>query len=248
MALQVLPAIDLRGGQCVRLKQGDYNQETIFSNAPGEMARKWSDGGGDILHLVDLDGAKQGEPVNLDAIKAIRKSAQIPCELGGGIRTEESIDLVLNQLGIDRVIIGTKALKDPEWLCQMAEKYPNQLVLGIDAKDSHVATEGWLNVSSVSVMDLASQYRHLPLAGLIYTNIANDGMMQGIDNSTYEDFVSLAKLGFDVIASGGVSSLEDVAKLAKLHESEQKVSGAIIGRALYDEAFTLEQAVEAAKI
>lgn len=241
--LQILPAIDLRNGRCVRLQQGDYQRETIFSDNPAEMARLWEQGGGDRLHLVDLDGAKAGRPVNLDALRSIAAAVSFPCELGGGLRDDAAVELVLNDLKIDRAIIGTAALKNPAWFASLAERFPNRIALGLDARDGLVATEGWLDVSTTSAFDLANQFAGLPLAAVIYTNIANDGMMQGIDPATLGDLERLADRGFPVIASGGVTSLDDIRRLADIHRRQPRLVGAIIGRALYDGAFQLAEAV-----
>lgn len=241
--MQLLPAIDLRGGQCVRLRQGDYNQETVFSPDPSEMALRWVSEGAERLHLVDLDGAKAGRPVNIDAIRKIVETSQIPCQLGGGLRDEASIRTMLEEIGVDRAIIGTQALKKPDWFREMAGKFPSQLCLGIDARNSYVATEGWLDVSHVLALDLARNYADLPLAAVIYTNIANDGMMQGIDRQTIEDMLELAKLGLPVIASGGVTTLSDVETLAKESVCQPKLIGAIIGRALYEGTIDLPHAL-----
>lgn len=242
--LTLLPAIDLRGGKCVRLKQGDYAQETVFGDDPAEMAARWQSEGAERLHLVDLDGAKAGRPVNLDAIRSIVSRLTIPCQLGGGIRDEAAIRLMLDEVGIDRVIVGTQALKQPGWFRQMAERYPSRLVLGIDARNSMVATEGWLDVSQTSALDLARQYADMPLAAVVYTNIANDGMMQGIDPATIEDMVQLARMGFSVIASGGVTTLQDVRNLVEAQRRAPTLNGAIIGRALYEGTIRLPEALE----
>lgn len=241
--LQILPAIDLRNGRCVRLQQGDYQRETVFSDNPAEMARLWEQGGGDRLHLVDLDGAKAGRPVNLDALRSITAAVSFPCELGGGLRDDAAVELVLNDLKIDRAIIGTAALKNPAWFASLAERFPNRIALGLDTRDGLVATEGWLDVSTTSAFDLANQFAGLPLAAVIYTNIANDGMMQGIDPATLEDLERLADRGFPVIASGGVTSLDDIRRLAEINRRQPQLVGAIIGRALYDGAFQLAEAV-----
>ncbi|MDA1017914.1 MAG: HisA/HisF-related TIM barrel protein, partial [Planctomycetota bacterium] len=157
--MEILPAIDLRDGKCVRLKQGDYNQETIFSDNPVEMAQRWADEGASRLHLVDLDGARDGRPVNHEVVRRIVNAISIPCELGGGIRDNESIRLLADDVGVDRLIIGTQALKQPEWFRDRVAAYPHRLALGIDARDSMVATEGWLDVSRTSALDMARQYQ-----------------------------------------------------------------------------------------
>lgn len=245
--MQILPAIDLRGGQCVRLRQGDYNQETVFGDDPVEMARRWAEDGVEWLHLVDLDGAREGRPVNHAVVKEITSAVGIKCELGGGVRDESSIRMMLEEVGVGRVIIGTKALKDPEWFRDMAGLFPGKLVLGIDARDSMVATEGWLDVSETSAIDLARGYADLDLAALIYTNIANDGMMQGVDEQTVRDMQDLANLGFNVIASGGVTTLKDVARLKTASDESPNLIGAIIGRALYEGTIEVADAVAAGK-
>lgn len=242
--MQLLPAIDLRGGQCVRLRQGDYAQETVFGADPTEMALKWVHQGAERLHLVDLDGAKAGRPVNVDVVRRIVKAAGIPCQLGGGIRDAEAIRLMLDDVGVDRVIVGTQALKQPAWFRQMVQDFPGRLCLGLDARDSFVATEGWLDVSKVSALELARQYADLDLAAVIYTNIANDGMMQGVDRGTIDDMLRLAGLGLPVIASGGVTTVEDIRTLAKESRTQPKLIGAIIGRALYEGTILLPEALQ----
>jgi phosphoribosylformimino-5-aminoimidazole carboxamide ribotide isomerase len=244
--LEILPAIDLRGGKCVRLRQGDYAQETVFGDEPAEMARKWEAGGATRLHLVDLDGAKAGRPVNGAAIRSILAAVRIPCELGGGIRDDTSLELVLHEWGVDRAILGTQALKQPEWFRAAAERFPHRVALGLDARDGNVATAGWLDVSQTPALDLARQFLDVPVAAVIYTNIANDGMMQGIDDGTLAELESLAELGLPVIASGGVTSADDVRRLAAVHRRQPRLIGAIIGRALYEGTLTVSQAISAA--
>jgi phosphoribosylformimino-5-aminoimidazole carboxamide ribotide isomerase len=241
--MQILPAIDLRGGKCVRLRQGDYDQETIFGDNPVEMARRWADEGAERLHLVDLDGARQGAPVNTEIIRQIVSELAIPCQLGGGIRNEESIVALLDDVGIDRVIVGTAALKQPDWFKSMCKKYPGRLVLGLDARDSQVATEGWLEVSEMSAIELAMRYTDVDLAAVVYTNIANDGMMQGIDQQTIDDMVQLAEMGLPVIASGGVTTMHDVRRLTEVSRQQPNLVGAIIGRAIYEGGIQVSEAV-----
>jgi phosphoribosylformimino-5-aminoimidazole carboxamide ribotide isomerase len=244
--MQILPAIDIRGGKCVRLRQGDYDRETVFSDDPVEMAKRFFDQGAERLHLVDLDGARAGHPVNVDVISRIVASVSIPCQLGGGLRTEEGLATILETLGVDRAIVGTQALKQPDWFREMTARFPGRIALGIDARDSKVATGGWLEVSETPAIELAKSYVGLDLAALIYTNIANDGMMQGIDDATISDMVELADLGFRVIASGGVSRLVDVRKLAATSRTHPNLVGAIIGRALYEGSLTVADAIAAA--
>lgn len=245
--MQLLPAIDLRGGQCVRLRQGDYSQETVFGADPAEMALRWANAGAERLHLVDLDGAKAGHPINVSAIRRIVEAVKIPCQLGGGIRDAAAIRTMLEEIGIDRVIVGTQALKQPEWFRQMALDFPGKLCLGLDARNSMVATEGWLDVSKISALELARQYVDLGLAAVIYTNIANDGMMQGVDRATIDDMLRLADMGLPVIASGGVTTLDDVRTLASESRLQPQLIGAIIGRALYEGTIQLPLALQAVR-
>jgi phosphoribosylformimino-5-aminoimidazole carboxamide ribotide isomerase len=244
--MQILPAIDLRGGKCVRLRQGDYGQETIFGDDPVAVARQWAEQGAERIHLVDLDGAKVGAPVNHEIVAEIVRTLDVPCQMGGGLRDENSLEQMLERVGIDRVIIGTQALKDPEWFAAMTQRWPHRVALGIDARDSMVATEGWLDVSQTSVFELAGQYVDLPVAAVIYTNIANDGMMQGIDQATIGDLGKLADMGLPTIASGGVSTLDDVRRLAREAKSHLNLVGAIVGRALYEQTMTVAEAIAAA--
>ena len=231
--MQIYPAIDLRDGKCVRLKQGDYAQETVFGADPAEMARRWVADGATWLHLVDLDGAKEGHPVNGDAIRAIVEASGVPCQLGGGLRSLEHIVEALSW-GITRVIIGTKALQSPTWLDQMARRFPDSIVLGIDAKDGHVATQGWLEVSTVAALDLAKSCAKLRLAAIIYTDISRDGMMQGANVQAMAEMAAAVQL--PVIASGGVTTLDDV---RRLHQNG--LAGCIIGRALYEGQLNLRE-------
>jgi phosphoribosylformimino-5-aminoimidazole carboxamide ribotide isomerase len=244
--MQILPAIDIRGGRCVRLRQGDYDQETVFGDDPVQMAKRWADEGAKRLHLVDLDGARAGEPVNLKVVEAIVHAVSIPCQLGGGLRTETALETILEKAGLDRAIVGTQALKQPDWFREMTARFPGRIALGLDARDSKVATGGWLEVSQTPAIDLARSFAGLNLAALIYTNIANDGMMQGIDEATISDMVELTKLGFPVIASGGVSRLQDVRRLAETSRQHPRLIGAIIGRAIYEGSLTVSDAIVAA--
>lgn len=244
--MEILPAIDLRGGRCVRLRQGDYAQETVYGNDPVEMARHWEAQGGTRLHLVDLDGAKAGKPINVNAIKGIVRSVKIPCELGGGIRDESTIRQMLTEIGIDRVIIGTQALKQPDWFREMTKLFPGRVALGLDARNGMVATSGWLDVSQTPAIDLARQFADLELAAVIYTNIANDGMMQGIDDATVDEMLRLADLGLPVIASGGVTTLGDIEKLTVISRRQPKLVGAIVGRAIYEGTIQVAEAVRIA--
>jgi phosphoribosylformimino-5-aminoimidazole carboxamide ribotide isomerase len=236
--MQVIPAIDLRGGCCVRLRQGDYGRETIFSDDPAAMAAHWESEGAGRIHLVDLDGARAGRPVNVAAVRGIVDRVGVPCQLGGGVRDEATIAGWLES-GLERVIVGTQALKDPPWFRAMALKYEGRLILGLDARDGRVATGGWLDVSSVEATTLALQFDDLPLAGVVYTDIACDGMLAGPNVAATGTIA--ARLKTPVIASGGVGSLEDLENLAVL-----PIAGCIVGRALYEGRFRFRDARERA--
>jgi len=233
--MQLWPAIDLRDGRCVRLRQGDYQQETIFGDDPAAMARRWVDAGAEYLHLVDLDGARLGRPVNLDSLRAIRAAVDIPCELGGGIRDDQAVELLL-ELGIDRLVIGTQALKRPAWFRELCQRYPQRLALGLDARGGRVATEGWLETSETPATALAAQFNDEPLAAVIYTDIETDGMLAGPNLAALAEMQEAVSL--PVIASGGVTTLDDVRRLAR-----QGVAGCIIGRALYEGSLDLTAAL-----
>ncbi|RMG38488.1 MAG: 1-(5-phosphoribosyl)-5-((5-phosphoribosylamino)methylideneamino)imidazole-4-carboxamide isomerase, partial [Planctomycetota bacterium] len=185
--MQIIPAIDVRGGRCVRLRQGDYARETVLDDDPVRVARRWAEQGAERLHLVDLDGAKAGRPVNLRTLRAIVRAVDIPCQVGGGIRDMATIQAMFREVGADRVIIGTQALKRPVWFEEMVATFPGRIVLGVDARDGRVATEGWMETSRTTARDLVARYREQPLAAVVYTNIANDGMMQGVDPGTLDD-------------------------------------------------------------
>lgn len=237
--MQIWPAIDLRGGNCVRLQQGDYHRETVFSDDPAAMARRWVDLGARCLHLVDLDGARDGRPANLDSIRAIVAAVDVPCELGGGVRSEENIAQLLD-LGLARLVVGTRALREPEWFCRMCRQFPGRLVLGIDARGGRVATDGWLTTSDVPATELARRYAREPLAALIYTDIATDGMLAGPNLAAMAEMCRAVDT--PVIASGGIGRAADVAALAAL-----PLAGCIIGRALYEGVLTLPDALAAAE-
>lgn len=235
--MEIWPAIDLRGGRCVRLKQGDYRRETVFSEDPVAMARHWVELGARRLHLVDLDGARDGLPGNLPSVEAIVRAAGIPCELGGGIRSEGTVRELLD-LGLSRLVIGTLAIRQPDWFRRMCRQFPGRMVLGIDARDSRVATDGWLETSDVDAVDLAHQFDGEPLAAVVYTDIATDGMLAGPNVEAMARMQAAVDL--PVVASGGVRSAEDVARLAAAG-----MAGAIIGRALYEGTLTLPDAIRA---
>ncbi len=221
----ILPAIDLKDGKCVRLYQGDYNQVTIFSDDPAEVGRRWRDEGAQYLHLVDLDGAKAGYPVNLDVIVKIKEASGLPVEVGGGVRDEATINQLLTH-GIDRVILGTAAVRDPIHVGQLCHKYGEQIVIGIDARHGLVAVEGWTETSLVAATLLAEDLARWGATRFIYTDISRDGTLTEPNYEAFEEFAEAA--GRPVIASGGVSRPEHVQRLAAMG-----AEGVIIGRALY---------------
>jgi phosphoribosylformimino-5-aminoimidazole carboxamide ribotide isomerase len=236
--MQIWPAIDLLGGKCVRLRQGDYDCSTVFSDDPAAMAEQWVAQGARCLHLVDLDAAKTGSPTNLKAVEGILKRVDVPCQLGGGVRSEETIARLLD-LGVARLVVGTAALKRPDWFGSICRSQPGHLVLGIDARDGRVASDGWTETSHQMATDLAVRFDDLPLAGIVYTDIATDGMLSGPNVRAMVEMQSAVRT--PVIASGGVTSSEDVADLAATG-----VAGCIIGMALYEGRLTLADALAAA--
>jgi phosphoribosylformimino-5-aminoimidazole carboxamide ribotide isomerase len=240
--MQIWPAIDLRGGNCVRLEQGDYNRETVYGSDPAQVAAKFVEQGARFLHLVDLDAAKSGLAVNLEPVRlaAAAFHQQAPggvVELGGGIRDDASLDHALD-LGIDRVVVGTAALREPEWFRRACHRWPAQIVLGIDARNGNVATDGWLKTTKSSAIELAQQFADLPLASIVYTDIATDGMLAGPNIEAMREMSEA--VGIPVIASGGVTTLSDVSRLAAVG-----VHGCIIGRALYEQRIHLVDAIRA---
>jgi phosphoribosylformimino-5-aminoimidazole carboxamide ribotide isomerase len=223
----------------VRLRQGDYAQETVFGGDPTEMARRWVGQGASYLHLVDLDGAREGRPINGDSICQIIHAAGVPCQLGGGLRSEAHITQAL-AWGVDRVVLGTRALKEPAWLERVAMQFDGKVVLGIDARDGQVATDGWLQVSSRSALELARQCTGLPLAALVYTDISRDGMLEGANIDTMAELARAVP--FPVIASGGVTTDQDIRRLARLG-----LAGCIVGRALYEGRLDLATIIAVAR-
>jgi phosphoribosylformimino-5-aminoimidazole carboxamide ribotide isomerase len=239
MKMYIIPAIDLRDGKCVRLLQGDYDRQITYHDDPFRRVNEFRSAGAEWLHIIDLDGAKAGKPVNTDTISAIVSLAQLKVEVGGGLRDEDSIKQLLD-IGVERVIIGTKAVSDFEWFSEMAERYSGKIVLGLDARGTKVATDGWTKNSSEPLLKFAKKAAKLPLAAIIYTDISKDGMMKGPNIERTKTLVS--EVGIAVIASGGVSKIGDIKKLAKTG-----VEAVIIGRALYEGALNLAEAIEAAK-
>lgn len=236
----IIPAIDLKGGRCVRLKQGRMSDETVFSNVPEEMAIRWHECGARRLHIVDLDGAVKGRPVNTEVIKRIVKAVPIPVELGGGIRGMAVLDAYID-LGLDYVILGTVACKDPEFVRRACRAYPGQIILGIDAKDGLVAVEAWTEATRQEPKDLARQFGDAGLSAIIYTDISRDGMRTGCNVAATRDLARSTHI--PVIASGGISGLADVLEIVPL--KKDGVMGMITGRALYDGSLDLSEAISA---
>ena len=237
--MDILPAIDLIDGKCVRLIQGEYHKKITYKDDPVAQAKEFFDAGAAWLHIVDLDGAKLGKPMNADVVAQIAKSVSMKIELGGGVRNEEAIVKMLDA-GVTRLILGSSAIKQFDWFCEMARKYPNRLVLGLDARGSTVATEGWLQQGAHSVLDFAKKAADLPLDAIIYTDISKDGMLAGPNIERTKTLVEAVDL--PIVAAGGVTTVEDVKTL-----KAAGVAGAIIGRALYEGTITLTDALAAEK-
>ncbi|MHC5144140.1 MAG: 1-(5-phosphoribosyl)-5-[(5-phosphoribosylamino)methylideneamino]imidazole-4-carboxamide isomerase [Planctomycetota bacterium] len=237
--MDILPAIDLIDGQCVRLIQGQYDKKITYKDDPVAQAKEFFDSGAQWLHVVDLDGAKQGKPVNAEVVAKIAKELPMKVELGGGIRDEAAIMTMLDA-GVTRLILGSSAIKQFEWFSEMARKYPDRLVLGLDARGANLATEGWLDQGSQSVLCFAQQAADLPLAAIIYTDISKDGMLDGPNVERTKQLAETVDL--PIVAAGGVTTVEDIKTL-----KAAGVAGAIIGRALYEGSITLTEALEAEK-
>lgn len=232
----IIPAIDLKDGQCVRLKQGRMEDDTVFSDDPVATATHWVDQGARRLHLVDLNGAFAGTPIHKNVVESIaRAHPELPIQIGGGIRSLETIRHYL-EAGVSFVIIGTKAVQDPEFVEQACREFAGHIIVGIDAKDGLVATDGWANVTNVKATDLAIRFAHAGVSSIVYTDIARDGMMQGVN---MDQTVNLAQAcGLPVIASGGVTNLDDIRGL----KGKAGILGAITGRAIYEGTLNLREA------
>ncbi len=235
--MYLIPAIDLLGGKCVRLLQGEYNRYINYEDDPGKKAIEFKQAGAEWLHIIDLDGAKIGKCVNVDAIRDIVQSAKgLKIQVGGGIRDRESITKVL-EMGVTRVILGTKAVSDFEWFSEVAKEFAGKVVLSLDARGSKIATDGWKKDSSQEVIDLAKKAADLPLAAIIYTDINRDGMLAGPNIERTKQLAEAINL--PIIAAGGVTTIEDIQKLAET----KVISAAIVGRALYEGTLNLDEAI-----
>ena len=236
--IEIIPAIDLLGGKCVRLRQGNYKEVTEFNEDPIEQALLWEAQGAKRLHLVDLDGAKTGHPFNDLVIKEIRKKINIPIQIGGGIRTSRRAEDLIN-LGINKVILGTLAIENPETVEKLSEKNPNKVVVGIDAKEGKIATRGWINQSKTNASDLIKRFSQTKVAAFICTDISTDGTLQGPNLSFLSEMASISNT--PVIASGGIGNIGDILSILPLEE--KGISGIILGRALYDGTLDLAEAI-----
>lgn len=240
--MMIFPAIDLRQGRCVRLVEGKIDRETVYSHDPAGMARHWEEMGAEFLHLVDLDGAFSGYPQNLPVVKEIIDSIRIPVQLGGGIRTMETVEMLLEE-GVQRVILGTAAISDADLVARACDKYGERIVIGIDSKKGLVAIKGWEATSAKTALELALEMKAMGVARVIYTDIGRDGTLKGANVEATGELAR--KSGLKVIASGGVSSLDDIRAIKNIEESG--VEGVILGKALYSQAVDLREALKVAK-
>lgn len=238
----VIPAVDLADGKCVRLRQGDMTQRTVYGDDPAAMARHWEEQGAEVLHVVDLDGALSGQSANLPAIEAIVGAVRIPVELGGGLRTRADVQRVLD-LGVRWAIMGTSALRNPQAVQEAVAAYGERVIVGLDARDGRVAVSGWTETSDVSVLDLARQMETMGVQRLICTDIATDGMLAGPNLASLRAIAEAVDI--EIIASGGVSSLQDIIALKTLEPLG--VIGVITGKAIYEGTLDLKQAIAAAR-
>jgi phosphoribosylformimino-5-aminoimidazole carboxamide ribotide isomerase len=237
--MDIIPAVDIKGGKCVRLRQGERSQETIYGEDPVLMAQKWQNAGARLLHIVDLDGAWAGKPQNYLVIQRIISSVNIPIQVGGGIRDFAAIRRYLD-IGIERIILGSSALKNPSFIEEMCNEYPDKILLGIDTKEDYVAYDGWENVSEKNAIDVALQFQDSSIRAFIFTDICRDGMLEGPNIKAIEKFAR--KVNKPILAAGGIKSLEDILSLIKLEEIG--LEGIIVGRALYEGTLDLREALE----
>ncbi|MHC4745067.1 MAG: 1-(5-phosphoribosyl)-5-[(5-phosphoribosylamino)methylideneamino]imidazole-4-carboxamide isomerase [Planctomycetota bacterium] len=237
--MYIIPAIDLRDSKCVRLIQGDYHRQIDYRDDPVAQAREFSEAGAEWLHMIDLDGAKVGRPVNTDAISAVSQLGLLKIEVGGGLRDQESIKQLLD-IGVERVIIGTKAVSDFDWFARMAQEFSGRVVLGLDARGSTVATHGWTQDGHLEILEFAARAAELPIAAIIYTDISKDGMMAGPNFERTKALIDAVDI--PIVASGGVSQISDITKLVEIG-----ADAAIIGRSLYEGAMSLADAIAATK-
>ncbi len=236
----IIPAIDIRGGRCVRLKQGRLEDTTTYSPSPEEMAEKWEAEGAELIHVVDIDGAMAGEVRNGDTVSRILDTVNIPIQIGGGIRSVNALETYLD-MGVKRVVLGTKAIDSPDFIEDVCRRFPGKIAIGIDAKDGLVAVKGWKETTQEKAIDIAKRFEDLGVSVIIYTDISRDGMLSGPNLRAIASMLDV--LSIPLIASGGVAALHDVEALDAMGELE----GVIIGKALYSEAFRLNDAIRLTK-
>lgn len=236
--MKIIPAIDIQNGNCVRLRQGDFSQETIFHDNPVNMAKKWVNEGAERLHLVDLDGARLGSPINIEIVSNIcRNFPNIPIQIGGGIRDLDTANRYL-ETGASFIIIGTKAVEDPSFIKELCDNFPGKIIVGVDAKNGEVATDGWKSISNKNTIELSKEFEDYGVSEIVYTDIEKDGMMEGLN---IDATLNLAKnVNIPIIASGGVSCINDIHEMSAYVDSG--ISGIIIGRALYEKKISIEEA------
>jgi phosphoribosylformimino-5-aminoimidazole carboxamide ribotide isomerase len=237
--MQIIPAIDIKDGRCVRLYQGKYEEVTVFDHDPVAVARRWEQLGAQRIHVVDLDGAKAGRPVNAQIVFAIMRAVNVPVQLGGGLRDQGAVDAALS-LGVDRAILGTSAVRDPQLIARLVQRYGERVIVGVDARDSMVAAQGWTETSHVRADELVRRMGHMGVQTIIYTDISRDGTLEGPNVAGVFDLVQLH--GPEIIASGGVGQIDDLVALA-----HTGAAGVIVGKALYTGAIDLSQALGALK-
>ena len=242
--MQIIPAIDIRKGKCVRLIMGDVRDETVYSKEPVEMAKLWQVKGGRMIHVVDLDGALTGKPKNMDIILKIIKALRVNVQVGGGLRDEETIKRYL-RAGAKRVIVSTSVIKDEEFLAKMIEKYKNELIIGVDAKDGFVAARGWKDITQIKAIDLIKKLEEKGVKRIVYTDINRDGVLRGPNIKSITNV--LKNTAMKVIVSGGITRLKNIERLMELNKKHQNVDGIIIGKALYTGSIELKDAIKTAK-
>lgn len=238
--MKVIPAIDIKDGNVVRLIRGDYEQVTVYSTDPSDMARRWYSQGAGLLHIVDLDGALSGEPKNMDSVSMIVKSVSIPVELGGGIRSMESIKWAFN-IGVAKVVLGTKVVEDVDFISAAVKRYGEKVVVSIDAKSGFVMIRGWTRTSTINAIDMARRMEHLGASSVIYTDVTADGTLAGPNLTRIDNFLN--NVDIPVVAAGGISSVDDLRKLCALNR--KNLMGVIVGKALYEGEVNLREAVSA---
>jgi phosphoribosylformimino-5-aminoimidazole carboxamide ribotide isomerase len=241
VAFELYPAIDLRGGRCVRLYQGDFARETVYGEDPVAQARAFVAAGARWLHVVDLDAARTGTAANREVVAAIAAAVDVPVQAGGGVRDDEAADALL-AAGVRRVVVGTAALDDPDWVRRLADRHPGRVAVGLDARGREVAVRGWTEGSGQDLLEVARRFDDAGVAALVVTEIGRDGTLAGPDLDQLAAVLAATRL--DVVASGGVGSLDDLRALAGLEVGGRRLAGAIVGRALYEGAFPLSAAVE----